>query len=113
MSRVYSFARNMYDTKGSDVTSQTVFIGDAVNSTVVVTVAGDGSSSATVEVSSMDGFDAALAAAGISGGWSAHSVVANPNSYKQITDIPDGTRWVRALRSESAMSVHISFQGQA
>lgn len=110
MARVIDYHRNIYAAKGSGATSEIVFIGDAVNSTVVFTVAGDGSSSMTLEINNLNGRDEALNPAGQVGGWSTHSIIANPNSYKYITDIPDGTRWLRTIRSESAMSAFVTFQ---
>lgn len=109
MTRYYTFQRDLYATKGSGLTSEVYWIGDVRENSLIALVNGASTSTQTVQVSNADGRSAAIPA----GSWSAHSLVVDASAAKYITDIPAGTRWVRAIRAESNCSLHVSGQNFA
>lgn len=90
----YTRFKSLYtDPLGSDITSRTVFVGDATDITLSLTTVNGSASLFTVQVNNGDGFTATLPNA-----WSTVTGIAAQGEF----DLEPGSRYFRLLRPSAS-----------
>jgi len=95
----YAIRRDLYEAKGSDVTSEVYWVGDARSISMWLDA-----SVITVQGTNQEGRDSAID----EDNWSLLTTLTDPD--KEMLDIEPGFRWLRTLRSGSTGTAVLSLQ---